>query len=205
MCIGSKHTVVTTVAPEITRLSPRNGFNGFLRALLGDEFLFVTVAKRIDGDLARLGRFRLRKAWHQQRMPGPHDFAVRSDLHQRFDRPCAASQILAKALKRRSSARRLLRSQAKPALRRHLRANAAASIASHPAFVTTAKRPSCRERTGRAGRTDLPDSRKRNIFCEKGLDRILSRRLICPSGAFFLPLPVLTGARRAKLALRGLG
>jgi hypothetical protein len=37
------HTVVTTVAPEITRLSPRNGFNGFLRALPGDEFLFVTV------------------------------------------------------------------------------------------------------------------------------------------------------------------
>ena len=62
VCIGSKHTVVTTVAPEITRLSPRNGFNGFLRALLGDEFLFVTVTKRIDGDLTRLGRFRLRKA-----------------------------------------------------------------------------------------------------------------------------------------------
>jgi hypothetical protein len=39
VCIGSKHTVVTTVAPEITRLSPRNGFNGFLRDLPGDEFL----------------------------------------------------------------------------------------------------------------------------------------------------------------------
>jgi hypothetical protein len=39
----SKHTVVTTGTPEITRLSPRNGFNGFLRALPGDEFLFVTV------------------------------------------------------------------------------------------------------------------------------------------------------------------
>ena len=62
VCIGSKHTVVTTSTPEITRLSPRNGFNGFLRALLGDEFLFVTVTKRIDGDLTRLGRFRLRKA-----------------------------------------------------------------------------------------------------------------------------------------------
>src|SRR5690242_2350965 len=34
-------------APENTRLSPRNGFNGFLRTLLGDEFLFVTVASRI--------------------------------------------------------------------------------------------------------------------------------------------------------------
>src|SRR5882762_9255703 len=60
VCIGSKHTVITTVAPEVTRLSPRNGFNGFLRALLGDEFLLVTVAERIAGDLARLDRFRLR-------------------------------------------------------------------------------------------------------------------------------------------------
>src|SRR6266702_5588282 len=82
VCIGSKHTVVTTVAPEVSRLSPRNGFNGFLRALLGDEFLLVTVAERIVGDLARLGRFRLRSTWHQQRMPGPHDFAVRSDPNQ---------------------------------------------------------------------------------------------------------------------------
>ena len=37
VCIGSKHTVVTTVAPEITRLSPRNGFNGFLRALVSGK------------------------------------------------------------------------------------------------------------------------------------------------------------------------
>ena len=136
---------------------PAQWLYGLCRALLGDEFLFVTVAKRIDGDLSRLGRFRLRKAWHQQRMPGPHDFAVRSDPNQSLDGPCAARRVLAKALKRRSSARRIDRSQVRPALRRQLRANAAASTASHPAFVTTAKRPSCRERTGRAGRTDLPD------------------------------------------------
>jgi hypothetical protein len=61
------------------------------------------------------------------------------------------------------------RSQDKPALRLHSRANAAASTASHPAFVTTAKRPSCRERTGRAGRTDLPDGES-EIFFERGLD-----------------------------------
>jgi hypothetical protein len=67
------HTVVT-IAPEITRLSPRNGFNGF--PLPGDEFLFVAVAERIDGDLTRLGRFRLRSAWHQQRMPGPHVYIL---------------------------------------------------------------------------------------------------------------------------------
>ena len=56
VCIGSKHTVVTTSTPEITRLSPRNGFNGFLRALPGDEFLFVTVVSRIDGAVHPVGQ-----------------------------------------------------------------------------------------------------------------------------------------------------
>ena len=169
VCIGSKHTVVTTSTPEITRLSPRNGFNGFLRALLGDEFLFVTVAKRIDGDLTRLGRFRLRKAWHQQRMPGPHDFAVRSDLNQSSQRTMCRPLNFGEGVEAPFVCAPVLRSQAKPALRLHLRANAAASTASHPAFVTTAKRPSCRERTGRAGRTDLPDGES-EIFFAKGLD-----------------------------------
>jgi hypothetical protein len=50
-----------------------------------------------------------------------------------------------------------------------LRADAIASTASHPAFVTIAIRPSCRERTGRAGRTDLPDGLS-EIFFEKRLD-----------------------------------
>ena len=68
----------------------------------------------------------------------------------------------------------------KTALRTHLRANAAASTASHPAFVTIAIRPSCRERTGRAGRTDLPDGES-EIFFARGLDRFLSQKLICPS------------------------
>src|SRR6478736_8950000 len=104
-------------------------------------------------------------------MPGPHDFAVRSDLNQSFNGPCAARRVLAEALKRRSSARCC--SLTETALRTNLRANAAASTASHPAFVTTAKRPSCRERTGRAGRTDLPDGES-EIFFQGGLDRILS-------------------------------
>jgi len=34
----TKHTsIVTTVTPEVVRHSPRNGFNGFLRALPGDR------------------------------------------------------------------------------------------------------------------------------------------------------------------------
>jgi len=39
----------TTGTSRINRPSLRNGFNGFLRALPGDEFLFATVAPRIDG------------------------------------------------------------------------------------------------------------------------------------------------------------
>jgi hypothetical protein len=81
-------------------------------------------------------------------MPGPHGFAVRSNVVR--------------------LARRLItHRQACPAIA--LRADAAASTASHPAFVTIAIRPSCRERTGRAGRTDLPDGES-EIFFERGLD-----------------------------------
>jgi hypothetical protein len=116
-------------------------------------------------------------------MPGPHDFAVRSDLNQRFGQPCAASQNFSQGVEAPFVYAPVDRSQDKPALRLHLRANAAASTASHPAFVTTAKRPSCRERTGRAGRTDLPDGES-EIFFAAGLDRFLSQRLICPSGRF---------------------
>jgi hypothetical protein len=50
-----------------------------------------------------------------------------------------------------------------------LRADAAASTTSHPTFVTTRDRPSCRERTGRAGSADLPDSES-EIFLREGLD-----------------------------------
>src|SRR6476619_7202241 len=102
-------------------------------------------------------------------MPGPHDFAVRSDLNQRFGQPCAASQNFGQGVEASFVYAPVDRSQVRPALRLHLRANAAASTASDPAFVTTAKRPSCRERTGRAGRTDLPD-RESGIFFAKGLD-----------------------------------
>ena len=58
---------VTTVTPEITRHSPRNGFNGFLRALPGDRaFLPPSPAKvafrQLDTSVG---------------VSGPHDFAVR--------------------------------------------------------------------------------------------------------------------------------
>jgi hypothetical protein len=97
--------------------------------LLGDEFLSPSPSGLTT--LARLGRFRLRKAWHQQRMPGPHDFAVRSD-----PQPTLASHVLPAKLWRGVEApfvcAPVLRPQAKPALRSPLRANAAASTASIP-------------------------------------------------------------------------
>src|SRR5713101_1798875 len=65
--IKQTHELVTTVTPEITRHSPRNGFNGFLRALLGDRAcLPPSPAKVVFRELdASVGA------------SGPHDFAVR--------------------------------------------------------------------------------------------------------------------------------
>jgi hypothetical protein len=51
------HTSIHSGGTGYIRHSPRNGFNGFLRALLGDEFLFATVASRIE--------------WHVQSPVGP--------------------------------------------------------------------------------------------------------------------------------------
>ena len=58
----SMRTSIHSGGTGYIRHSPRNGFNGFLRALPGDEFLFATVAPRIEGASdARLGRHRLRE------------------------------------------------------------------------------------------------------------------------------------------------
>jgi hypothetical protein len=74
----------------------------------------------------------------------------------------------------------------------HLRADAAASTASPPTFVTTRDRPSCRERTGRAGSADLPDEGS-GIFFREGLDRFW---VICPSGG------ILRGRSQIQPSLR---
>src|SRR2546425_6814776 len=52
-----KHTsVVTTVTPEITRHSPRNGFNGFLRALPGDRACLSPSSALLLADLTPASR-----------------------------------------------------------------------------------------------------------------------------------------------------
>ena len=106
VCIGSKHTVVTTGTPEHPAFSCAMVLTvSFVLSSATNSFLSPSL-NGLTATSARLGRLRLRSTWHQQRMPGPHDFAVRSDLNQPFSRPCAARRVLAKALKRRSSARR---------------------------------------------------------------------------------------------------
>ena len=100
-------------------------------------------------------------AWHQQRVPGPHGFAVRETASFVLRAGCIAHG-------------------SRPALRSRLRADAAASTASHPAFVTIAIRPSCREGTGRADRTDLPDGESEIFFADRAGQVFCE--LICPSG-----------------------
>ena len=52
----SMRTSIHSGGTGYIRHSPRNGFNGFLRALPGDEFLFATVTARIEWHLiSRLG------------------------------------------------------------------------------------------------------------------------------------------------------
>src|SRR6266567_7351444 len=52
-----KHTsVVTTGSPDSARHSPRNGFNGFLRALLGDHAVLPPSSCEYGFVQARLGR-----------------------------------------------------------------------------------------------------------------------------------------------------
>jgi len=75
-------------------------------------------------------------------MPEPHDFAVRSALTTTPIGEMPA-EVLAKALKRRTSAQRwITHGRTRPATT--IAPDAAASTASNPASVTIAIRPSCR-------------------------------------------------------------
>ena len=81
--------------------------------------------------------------WHQQRVSGPHGFAVRSNV------------VRPARLPDRS------RGSTRPATA--MRTDALASTTSHPAFVTTRDRPSCRN--GTAGVRPLIWGRREAEFC----------------------------------------
>jgi hypothetical protein len=134
VCIGSKHTVVTTSTPTVTRLSPRNGFNGFLRALPGDEFLFVTVIGGLTICETRLDQQNLRRfdisngcQDHTTSPYAPSAFAKRL---RRVWYPPAEALAKTKNSIVRPRAGSSLTDLVDPPRNRRLRANAAASTAS---------------------------------------------------------------------------
>jgi hypothetical protein len=64
----------------------------------------------------------------------------------------------------------------------HLRTDAVASTASHPAFVTTRDPPLLGDETARAGTPDLPDGESEKFFA-RGLDRIFAMNADLPVGS----------------------
>src|ERR1700682_133405 len=119
-----------------------------------------------------VGLARLRKLDAGFEASEPHDLAVRGDPSQPkgFDGPGAV----------RLRATRRLPALVDPPCPPLTPPDAAASTASRPEFVTTRDPPLLSERDGDGYRSDL-GQRRREIFLQMGLDRIL---LICPSGSF---------------------
>jgi len=78
MCKNKKaHEVVTVGSPEQSGIPARNGFNGFLRALLGDRLSCHRHLADCQRVRARLGRHASARLDAGIEASGPHDFAVR--------------------------------------------------------------------------------------------------------------------------------
>jgi hypothetical protein len=71
-----ERTRVTTSTPESPGIPARNGFNGFLRALLGDRALLPPSSADMFC-LSPVGPTQLRELDASVGASGPHDFAVR--------------------------------------------------------------------------------------------------------------------------------
>jgi len=73
----SMHTSIHSEPPESPGIPARNGFNGFLRALLGDRACLSPspAESRVSGPTGPTSRFRRLDA--SVGASGPHDFAVR--------------------------------------------------------------------------------------------------------------------------------
>src|ERR1700686_1697152 len=99
--------------------------------------LFCHRRLRIKFCLSPVGPTQLRRLDTSVGVSGPHDFAVRNNISRQHagDRSQAS----------------------RPALQSHRAQNAAASTATHPAFVTIMMRPSLWGGMARICRDDLPD------------------------------------------------
>jgi hypothetical protein len=122
LCKVESTGVEATGTPESPGIPARNGFNGLCRALPGDRALLPPSSADMFC-LSPVGPTQLRELDASVGASGPHDFAVRSNISRQHAGD-------------RSRVFRL-------ALRSHRAQNAAASTASHPAFLTIMTRPLC--------------------------------------------------------------
>ncbi len=178
---GARCTRSPCALVESTRSSPRahrdhpafphaNGFNGFLRALPGDEFLFATVASRIEGlHRTRLGRSK-----------PPRDLTPATG---------ARTTRLRRPQQRRSS--RALRSltgcEARPAISSNAH-DIVASTASHPNVRDDRDTPLVRDETAESIRLIWVFS-EAEYFSREGWTEKSGTQVIClsgTSGAFLL-------------------
>jgi hypothetical protein len=140
-----------------TRHSPHDGFNGFLRALLGDRACLSPSPVRCGSIVTHL-------------MP--------ASGHQ--DHTTSPSATVSTKANRRSwyqSRRSFSEGGSAPLVSRH-----PASTASRPAFVTIAKRPPCRG--GTVGISNAASTKRRSeIFFADGVDSGATQRgVICSIG-----------------------
>ena len=146
------HGVVTRGTAKTSRPSPHNGFNGLFRALRGDEFVLLPSLANWRRRRVRLGDC-ASASLTPATVPGPHGFAVRGIRHHQTLR-CGIARVHRSVGDNETSAVRLRAGRSLTALRRaalrfRFAPDAAASTASHAAFVTIATRSSCR--VGRRG------------------------------------------------------
>src|SRR5258708_11115918 len=139
---AQEHAHEHTGSAESIRPSLRNGFTAY-SALSPATNSCCHRRLRIDDPahpgwvLQNLRRLDISNGC-QNHTPSP--YTATSSITPAGDMPPA--EVLAKALKRRSSARWLIAHRKRPALRFRCAPDAAASTASQPAFVTIATRPS---------------------------------------------------------------
>jgi hypothetical protein len=146
----TKHTsIVTTVTPEITRHSPRNGFTV--------SFVLSPVIGLVCHRHLRIWRVKTRLGSHTSANLTP---ASRRQNHTTS--PSAESIIRLRTI-------RQLTGLVDPPCHPLTSPDAAASTASRPASVTIAIRPSV-GRNGNGYKSDLGKTRT-EIFLQKGLDR----------------------------------
>ena len=122
---------------------PARWFDGLFRALPGDEFRFVTVAGGLKICRSPVGPTPLRQLDTSIGCQNHTALPYAASPTHLSDKPaCCSPKFMAETFKRRSSARRTIAHEQKPALQSRYAPDAAASTASHPASVTIAIRPS---------------------------------------------------------------